>query len=95
MHLLSLVGKCLTQVKNSQMKAEQLLVPIIEERYQLPPEERPNDFLSWLMEDAVGEEKDPRKLTQRILVTNFAAIHTSSRVSCLSQLISRSRLTSP
>jgi cytochrome P450 len=78
---LSLIGKCLTHVKNSQRKAERFLVPIIEERYQLPPEERPNDFLSWLMEDAVGEEKDPRNLTLRILATNFAAIHTTSMVS--------------
>ena len=39
-------------------------------------------MLSWLMEDAVGEEKDPRNLTLRLLVVNFAAIHTTSRVSC-------------
>ena len=77
----SLIGKCLTHVKAAHMKAEQLLVPIIEERQQLPPEERPNDFLTWLMEDAVGEEKDPRKLTQRVVGTNVAAIHTTSRVS--------------
>jgi len=49
----------------------------------LPPEERPNDMLTWLMEDAVGEEKDPRNLTIRILAVNFAAIHTTSRVSYL------------
>jgi hypothetical protein len=79
-HPLSLIGKCLTHVKNSQRKAEQLLVPIIEERYRLPPEERPNDMLSWLMDDAVGEEKEPRNLTLRILATNFAAIHTTSTV---------------
>ena len=77
----SLIGKCLTPVKAAQMKAEQLLVPIIEERQQLPLEERPNDFLTWLMEDAVGEEKDPRKITLRVLGTNVAAIHTTSRVS--------------
>jgi len=73
-----LIGKCLTHVKSSQRKAAQFLVPIIEERYQLPPEERPNDMLSWLMEDAVGEEREPRNLTLRILVVNFAAIHTTS-----------------
>jgi len=72
---------CLTQVKDFQRKAEKYLVPIIEERYQLPPEERPNDMLSWLMEDAIGEEKDPRNLTLRVLVVNFAAIHTTSMVS--------------
>ena len=77
----SLIGNCLTHLKTARRKAEQLLVPIIEERYQLPPEERPNDMLTWLMEDAVGEEKDPRNLTLRVLVVNFAAVHTTSRVS--------------
>ena len=77
----SLIGNRLTHVKAARRKAEQLLVPVIEERYQLPPEERPNDMLTWLMEDAVGEEKDPRNLTLRVLVVNFATIHTVSMVS--------------
>jgi cytochrome P450 len=81
-HLLRLIGMCLTHVKSSQRKAEQFLVPIIEERYRLPPEERPNDMLSWLMEDAVGEEREPQNLSLRILAINFAAIHTTSMVSC-------------
>lgn len=71
---------CLTHVKDSQKKGERLLTPIIEERYRLPPEERPHDLLSWLMEDAVGEERDPRKLTLRLLLINFASIHNSSAV---------------
>ena len=62
-------------------KAARHLVPIIEERYSLPPDERPNDFLSWLMEDAVGEEKDPHNLTLRVLGVNFAATHSTSLVS--------------
>ena len=58
--------------------AEEFLGPIIEERYRLLPEEYPNDMLSWLIEDAVGEQKDPRDLK---LGVNFAAIHTTSRAS--------------
>ena len=38
-------------------------------------------MLSWLMEDAVGEEKHPSNLTLRVLAVNFAAIHTTSMVS--------------
>jgi len=38
-------------------------------------------MLTWLMEDAVAEEKDPRNLTLRILAVNSAAIHTTARVS--------------
>jgi hypothetical protein len=81
-HPRSLIGKCLPHVKKSQRKAAQHLVPMIEERYGLPPDERPNDLLSWLMEDAVGEERDPYNLTLRVLGVNFAAIHTTSIVSC-------------
>ena len=33
------------------------------------------------MEDAIGEEKEPRSLTLRVLAVNFAAIHTTSMVS--------------
>ncbi|EAU90768.2 cytochrome P450 [Coprinopsis cinerea okayama7 len=40
--------------------------------------ERPMDFLMWLMEEAKGEETAERALTLRILVLNFAAIHTST-----------------
>jgi hypothetical protein len=79
-HRFSLIGTCLTHVKDSQRKARQFLVPIIEERYRLPREERPNDFLTWLMEDAVGGEKDPGNLTVRMLLVNFAAIHNTSGV---------------
>ena len=74
---------CLIHLQDFRRKAEQLLVPIIEERYRLPPEERPNDMLTWLMEDAVGEEKDPRNLTLRVLVVNFAAVHNTAKVSYL------------
>ena len=77
----SLIGMCLTHVRKCQRKAAQHLIPIIEERYRLPPEERPNDLLSWLMEDAIGKERDPFNLTVRVLAINFAAIHTTSMVS--------------
>ncbi|KAJ7774437.1 cytochrome P450 [Mycena olivaceomarginata] len=37
-----------------------------------------NDFISWLLDFAEGEERAALPLTVRILVTNMAAIHTSS-----------------
>lgn len=40
-------------------------------------------MLQWLMEEAVGEEREPRLLTLRILTVSFAAIHTSSMVRSL------------
>ena len=38
------------------------------------------DFLTWLMDDAKGEETTDYNLTLRILSVNFAAIHASSMV---------------
>jgi len=40
------------------------------------------DFLSWLMDEAKGEEQSVRNLTLRVLIINFAAIHTTSMVCC-------------
>ena len=40
-----------------------------------------NDMLTWLMDEAKGVEKSLAGLARRLLVVNFAAIHTSSNVS--------------
>lgn len=39
------------------------------------------DFLSWLIDTAVGEEKTAVNLSRRILMLDLAAIHTSTIVS--------------
>ena len=40
-------------------------------------------MLEWILEQAIPRNSSDRSITQRILVVNFAAIHTSSHVSCL------------
>ena len=40
-----------------------------------------NDMLMWLMTEAKGVEKSLAGLARRLLVVNFAAIHTTSNVS--------------
>ncbi|KAF8526877.1 hypothetical protein BU17DRAFT_61859 [Hysterangium stoloniferum] len=55
---------------------------------QLPTVPETNDFLSWAMDTADGEERSPRQLTNRILLLNFAAFHTTSLVFILNQNIS-------
>ena len=40
-----------------------------------------NDMLMWLMDEARGVEKSLAGLARRLLVVNFAAIHTTSNVS--------------
>ncbi|KAI0033519.1 cytochrome P450 [Vararia minispora EC-137] len=79
-----LVGHVLTKVPLQIRRALKHLEPLIKERYRLMEEhgenweDKPNDMLQWLMDNAEGEEKSVRNLAQRILTVNFAAIHTSS-----------------
>jgi hypothetical protein len=39
-----------------------------------------NDLISWLLEQAPAEERTVDNLIQRILMINFAAIHTTANV---------------
>jgi hypothetical protein len=40
-----------------------------------------NDLLMWLMTEAAGVERSVEGFARRLLVLNFAAIHTTSAVS--------------
>ncbi|KAI9440515.1 cytochrome P450 [Lactarius indigo] len=42
-------------------------------------DDKPNDMLMWLMDEAKGEERSLENLALRMLVVNFTAIHTTSR----------------
>jgi len=65
-------------------KAEGFLGPMIQERLDKIHEEgkdyadKPNDFTSWLLDNAPPEFATVEDVTSRILAVNFAAIHTSS-----------------
>ncbi|KAI5118159.1 hypothetical protein M0805_005781 [Coniferiporia weirii] len=82
--LKGIVGELLTSVPSSTRRAVKHLRPIIEHRLRQHEEHgidwpgKPNDMLSWLLEEAEGEQRTVEALTQRILVLNFAAVHTSS-----------------
>lgn len=79
-----LASRWFTNVPASVQRGIKHLEPIILERFQKIEEEgpdyegKPNDMLSWLMDEAVGEDRSVRDLVLRILTVNFAAIHTSS-----------------
>ncbi|KAJ7767236.1 cytochrome P450 [Mycena metata] len=79
-----LVARLITSKNKSFATAVKLLGPTIEDRLskerEMGPDwpEKPNDFVSWLLETAEGEERTVPALVLRILSTNFAAIHTSS-----------------
>ncbi|TFY79744.1 hypothetical protein EWM64_g4273 [Hericium alpestre] len=73
-----------TNLEGSVRTGIKHLEPLIKERrhklelYGDSWEDKPNDFLMWLMEEASGRDATVRSLTLRIMVINFAAIHTSS-----------------
>ncbi|KAF8549327.1 cytochrome P450 [Imleria badia] len=73
-----------TNVPRGIARGMKLLGPIIEERQRYVNEygtmwdDKPNDLLSWLMEEAKDPQLMPEHLTTRLLLVNFAAIHTSS-----------------
>ncbi|KIJ07003.1 hypothetical protein PAXINDRAFT_91095, partial [Paxillus involutus ATCC 200175] len=76
--LAPLVARFMTSVPGSARRGMKHLGPIIEERRKHLGKawaEKPNDFLSWLMDDPQGSQSSVRDLTLRILTLNFAAIH--------------------
>ncbi|KAJ7458519.1 cytochrome P450 [Mycena latifolia] len=79
-----IVGPTLSHLARDIARAKKHLIPLIEERLRLEEEngpnwsERPNDLLSWLLEYAESDERNPHNLTQRVLMVNFVAIHTSA-----------------
>ncbi|KIJ13840.1 hypothetical protein PAXINDRAFT_80216 [Paxillus involutus ATCC 200175] len=82
--LAPLVVRFMTSVPGSVRRAMNHLGPIIEERRKHLDEygkdwaDKPNDFLSWLMDNPEGSKSSIKDLTLRILFVTFAAIHTSS-----------------
>ncbi|KAI3614209.1 cytochrome p450 [Moniliophthora roreri] len=81
------VGQFLTSVPKSIKLARKFLDPIILERSEKQEahatsdsgwEDKPNDFLMWLMDIATGPQRTTHDFVMRILTVNFAAIHTSS-----------------
>ncbi len=43
-------------------------------------EGKPNDMLQWLFEEAIRKENPDWSIAERVLLVEFAAIHTSSTV---------------
>ncbi|KAI9569395.1 cytochrome P450 [Boletus coccyginus] len=71
----------LTNVPGSIGRGVKLLSPIIEERlkylneYGTEWDDMPNDLVSWLMKEADGPELTAERLTTRVILVIFAAVH--------------------
>ncbi|KAF9237105.1 cytochrome P450 [Melanogaster broomeanus] len=76
------VARFMTSVPGSTRRGMKHLGPIIEERKKCLEEhgpawaDKPNDLLSWLMDEAKGPQCSIESLTRCILTVNFAAIHS-------------------
>ncbi|KAF9237106.1 cytochrome P450 [Melanogaster broomeanus] len=78
------VARFMTSVPGTTRRAAKHLGSIIEERKKCLEEygpawaDKPNDLLSWLMDEAKGSQCSIESLTRRILNVNFAGILSSS-----------------
>ncbi|CDO73437.1 hypothetical protein BN946_scf185013.g72 [Trametes cinnabarina] len=79
-----IVGRMVGNGKRNVKLATPLLNPFIEERRQKKKEyggdwpNKPNDMLQWMMDAAGDDAMSDRSIVERMLLVNFAAIHTSS-----------------
>ncbi|KAI5119872.1 hypothetical protein M0805_008543 [Coniferiporia weirii] len=79
-----IVGKLFTSVPASTRRGVKHLGPIIEHRLRQCEQHgkdwpgKPNDMLSWLVDEAEGKQRTVEALTQLILALNFASVHTTS-----------------
>ncbi|KDR68413.1 hypothetical protein GALMADRAFT_78764 [Galerina marginata CBS 339.88] len=78
------VGQLLTKVPSNIKRAISLAGPLIQS--QLDREklhgndwvDKPNNLISWLLEEAQGQQRTIQDLAIRLLTVNFASIHTTS-----------------
>ncbi|EKM60083.1 uncharacterized protein PHACADRAFT_206285 [Phanerochaete carnosa HHB-10118-sp] len=79
-----IVNRLINRVDRTIDRTYDLLSSTIDERRSMMEQygddwpDKPNDLLQWLMEAAEGAEREPRALAARLLMVDFAAIHTSS-----------------
>ncbi|KAG1749804.1 cytochrome P450 [Suillus paluster] len=80
-----IIGRLLTNTPSSIRRCMALLEPIVEERLRNIEQSRddcsdkPNDMISWLIEVSDKEHRTLRSICLRILVLNFAALHTTAQ----------------
>lgn len=80
-----IIGHLLSPTPSSLKRCMALLQPIVNER--LKNEEllgknwpgKPNDMISWLIDVVSPEDRNVRSVALRILVLNFASLHTSAQ----------------
>ncbi|KAF9448769.1 cytochrome P450 [Macrolepiota fuliginosa MF-IS2] len=81
-----IVGPLFSPYEKHKRLVVKYLGPVIRERLRMKEEhgseweERPDDMVSWLVDEAQGIDAEVENLGMRILFINFAAIHTTSMI---------------
>ncbi|KAF8665622.1 hypothetical protein AX16_000077 [Volvariella volvacea WC 439] len=80
--LRKLAARYLTNAESNIQRGMRLLGPLIESQLQEFKEtggdSSPNNLITWLLQVAPEERRTVREMTLRILIMNFAAIHTTT-----------------
>ncbi|KAJ7617183.1 cytochrome P450, partial [Roridomyces roridus] len=96
-------GPLISSRKSSLRRQMKFVAPMIEERlaneakYGPNWQERPNDLITWLLDEARGDERSVPRLANRILGGNLAAIHmtTSAMTAVLFDLVANPEYIQP
>ncbi|KAH9895714.1 cytochrome P450 [Cubamyces lactineus] len=79
-----LVGRIVGNSARNIRRATPILKPMMEERRRMMEKfgqdwpDKPNDLIQWVMDVGLSRNNTDKEMVQRILLVNFAAIHTSS-----------------
>ncbi|EJD49225.1 cytochrome P450 [Auricularia subglabra TFB-10046 SS5] len=79
-----LAGRFLTPIPRTYARARRVMTQFLEDRLRESDvhgrnwEDKPDDFLQWILDAGDEREKQPYPLMTRILRLNFAAIHTTA-----------------
>ncbi|KAH9915855.1 cytochrome P450 [Fomitopsis serialis] len=82
--LKKIVGPFIPWARRATQKASVHLRPIIEDRFKKLKEmgedwaDKPNDYMMWIINEARREGGSVQAIIEGLMVSNFAAIHTSS-----------------
>ncbi|KZV83351.1 cytochrome P450 [Exidia glandulosa HHB12029] len=79
-----LVGRYMTPIPKTYAKASRVMTEFIDERKRQSEEhgknweDKPDDFLQWILDAGEARDKETPALITRLLRLNFAAIHTTA-----------------
>jgi cytochrome P450 len=79
-----IASRMLSNIPSQVQKEIEFIRPMVQERFAKMEEygedwdDKPNDMLMWLMTEATGVERSVEGFARRLLMINFASIHTTS-----------------